>query len=110
MTVGGFLARAGLDQNEAALMLKAIAKAGGDEEADDRAQAGRDAVKQYASGGATRGLPMMVEEFGEKVVNKAAQWLNYTVQKEASEEDAEDALRDPRGSLQLPGRGVAGAL
>ena len=56
LTVGGFLARAGLDENEAALMLKAIAKAAGDEEVDDRAQAGRDAVKQYADGGTTRGL------------------------------------------------------
>ena len=50
LTIGGFLARAGLDENEAALMLRAIAKAAGDKEVNDRAQAGRDAVKQYAEG------------------------------------------------------------
>ena len=77
LTVGGFLARAGLDEDEAALMLEAIAEAAGDEEEADRAQAARDAVKQHGNGGETRGLPKLVETFGEKVANKVAEWLGY---------------------------------
>ena len=49
LTVGGFLARAGLDEDEAALMLEAIAEAAGDEEEADRVQAGarrRQAIRQ----------------------------------------------------------------
>ena len=77
LTVGGFLARAGLDEDAAALMLEAIATAAGDEQEADRVQAARDAVKQYGNGGETRGLPKLVETFGEKVANKAAEWLGY---------------------------------
>ena len=80
LTVGGFLARAGLDEDEAALMLEAIAEAAGDEQEADRVQAARDAVKQYSNGGETRGLPKLVETFGEKVANKAAEWLGYKPQ------------------------------
>jgi hypothetical protein len=77
LTVGGFLARAGFNEDEAALMLEAIAKAAGDEEEDDRVKAGRDAVKNYANGSKTRGLPKLKETFGDKVTKKAAEWLNY---------------------------------
>jgi hypothetical protein len=78
LTVGGFLARAGLDENEAVRMLEAIAKAAGDGEWKDRAQAARDSVKQHSNGGETRGLPSLVETFGEKVAHKAAEWLGLS--------------------------------
>jgi len=78
LTVGGFLARAGFDENEVALMLEAIATAAEDEQGEDRVKAGRDAVKQYGNGGETRGLPALVEAFDEKIALKAAQWLNYS--------------------------------
>jgi hypothetical protein len=77
LTVGGFLARAGLNEDEAARILEAIAEAAGDEEEADRAQAGRDAVKNYANGSETRGLPKLMESFDEKVAKKAAEWLEY---------------------------------
>jgi predicted P-loop ATPase len=80
LTIGGFLARASFDEAEAALMLEAIATAAGDDQATNRMQAARDAVKQYGSGGETRGLPKLAETFGEKVANKAAQWLEYKSQ------------------------------
>jgi len=78
LTVGGFLARAGLDGNEVAMMLGAIATAAEDEQWEDRVKAGRDAVKQYSDGGKTRGYPTLVEAFGDTVASRAAQWLNYT--------------------------------
>src|SRR5262249_44228577 len=76
LTVGGFLARAGLDENEAALMLEAIATGASDEQVADRTQAARDAVKQFAEGGETRGYPALAETFDSKVATKTAQWLN----------------------------------
>jgi hypothetical protein len=77
LTVGGFLARAGFDEDAAALMLEAIATAAGDEEKADRVQAARDAVKQHSNGKETRGFPKLVETFGEKVAAKVAEWLGY---------------------------------
>jgi hypothetical protein len=77
LTVGGFLARAGVDEDDAALMLEAIATAAGDDEVADRVQAGRDAVKQHGNGGETRGYPALAETFDQKVATKAAQWLDY---------------------------------
>jgi len=44
LTVGGFLARAGLNENDVVLMLKAIATAAGDEEREDRARTSAAAV------------------------------------------------------------------
>jgi hypothetical protein len=79
LTVGGFLARAGLDEDAAALMLEAIATAAGDEEVTDRVQAARDSVKQYGNGGETRGFPALAETFGQKVAHKAAKWLGYAI-------------------------------
>jgi Bifunctional DNA primase/polymerase, N-terminal len=77
LTVGGFLARAGFDEDDAALMVEAVTEAAGDEEVPDRVQAARDAVKQYSNGKETRGFPKLVEAFGEKVANKVAEWLGY---------------------------------
>jgi hypothetical protein len=78
LTVGGFLARADFDADQAEEMMAAIIwAADDDDELADRMKAVRDAVAQYANGGETRGLPAMVEAFGEKVVQKAAEWLGY---------------------------------
>jgi hypothetical protein len=77
LTVGGFLARAGLDGDEAAQVVAAIAKAAYDDELADRVQAARDAVAHYATGGETRGLPAVVEQFGEQVARKVAEWIGY---------------------------------
>src|SRR5262249_25960468 len=84
LTVGGFLARAGLDEGEVALVLKAAAYAAGDEQGPDRVQAGRDAVKQYNNGGNTYGFPTLEKTFGEKVASKIAEWLNYQGASEAA--------------------------
>jgi RecA-family ATPase len=77
LTVGGFLARAGLGEDEVVLMLEAITEAAGDDQPEDRMQAGRDAARNYASGSETRGLPKLIETFGKPVARKAADWLEY---------------------------------
>jgi hypothetical protein len=93
LSTGGFLARAGLDADEAAEMMAVIATAAGDDESDDRERAARDAVGQYAAGRDTRGLPALVEAFGEKVAQKAAAWLGYKqtrTDKKTHTKDADD--------------------
>jgi putative DNA primase/helicase len=99
LTVGGFLARAGFNEDEAARTLEAIATAAGDEEEANRAQAGRDAVKNHTDGGETRGLPKLKETFGDKTAKKVAEWLEYKSQdptpgdnKEAAPPYSEEAL------------------
>jgi Bifunctional DNA primase/polymerase, N-terminal len=77
LTLGGVLARAGFDADEAAEMLEVIGEAAGDAELDDRVQAARDAVAQFANGGETRGMPSLAETFDEKVAQKVGRWLNY---------------------------------
>jgi hypothetical protein len=72
------LARAGLNEDEVALMLEAMATAAGDEQEEaDRVQAGRDAVNQFINGGETRGYPALAEAFGEKVADEITEWLDY---------------------------------
>jgi hypothetical protein len=85
LTVGGFLARAGFNEDEAALMLEAITEAAGDDQPEDRTKAGRDAVKNYANGSETRGLPKLKETFGDKVAQKAADWLEHKSQRDPQE-------------------------
>jgi hypothetical protein len=112
LTVGGFLARAGLDEDVAALMLEEIAKTAGDEELDDRVRAARDAAKQHNNGGEARGLPALVESFGEKVGRKAAEWLGYEMQprlRNAAKQKSKNVrvqqqLRNKSGGDALPVR------
>jgi P4 family phage/plasmid primase-like protien len=95
LTVSGFLARAGFTEDEAALMLEAIAEAAGDDQPEDRAKAGRDGVKNFATGGDTRGLPKLKETFGDKVAKKAAEWLDYNSQQEPTLGDSNEAGEAP---------------
>ena len=85
LTVGGFLARAGFDEDAVASMVQAIATAAGDDEVADRVQAARDAVKQFGSGGGTCGFPKLAEIFGEPVARKAAEWIGYASNGQNSE-------------------------
>ena len=77
LTIGGFLARAGLDENDVAMMLTAIAKAAKDNQIADRAQAGRDAFEEFRDGKKTRGYPALERDFGAAVASKVAEWLHY---------------------------------
>ena len=77
LTVGGFLARTGLNEDAAVLMMEAITKAAGDEEPADRMTAVRSTFKEHEAGGKIRGFPKLMETFGEKVASKAAEWLGY---------------------------------
>jgi hypothetical protein len=77
LTVGGFLARAGLDRQTISLMVEAIAKAADDREWRDRVKAARDQADYHARTDQGRGYPKLVELTDEQTAKRIAGWLNY---------------------------------
>jgi hypothetical protein len=82
LDVGGFLARAGVNEIDARIMLEAIARAADDEEWRDRGRAAKDAVERAAKApdGKRAGLPKLAALVGEKNAHAIAEWLNYNEQ------------------------------
>jgi hypothetical protein len=77
LVVGGVLARAGMGDRSAAYVVRAIARAAGDCEWCDRAQAAQDAVKNSKGGGRTASFPQLAEIVGRPAAQKIAEWLGY---------------------------------
>lgn len=77
LTVGGFLARCGFDATRVKMYAEWIARAANDEEWRDRREAAHDAAIAYHKGDRARGYPAMKDLFGEKIVEKAAEWIGY---------------------------------
>ena len=77
LVVGGVLARAGMTERIAGYLVGAIARAAGDCEWRDRAQAAKDAVKNSNAGGKTPGFPQLAEIVGKPAAQKIAEWLDY---------------------------------
>lgn len=77
LTIGGFLARCGFDVSPVKLNTEWVARAAQDEEWRDRVRAAHDAATAYQKDARTRGYPALKELFGDKVAEKAAEWLDY---------------------------------
>ncbi|MDN4982226.1 phage/plasmid primase, P4 family [Bradyrhizobium sp. WYCCWR 13022] len=77
LTVGGFLARCGIDLPHIKLYAEYIARAANDEDWRDRVRTAQDAATTYDKGDRTRGYPSLKELFGEKVSAKIAEWLDH---------------------------------
>jgi hypothetical protein len=77
LTLGGFLARAGFTEDDAARLMTAIAKAVGGGWGGKEAAGAREAVKRHAKGEAVRGYPALEAAFGADVATKVAEWLRY---------------------------------
>jgi Bifunctional DNA primase/polymerase, N-terminal/Protein of unknown function (DUF3987) len=82
LTVGGFLARAGLSETDIATIVQAIARAACDEEWKDRVRAAKDQAAYHLQGNDVRGLPMLAELVGEAAANRIADWLEYSSARE----------------------------
>src|SRR5262249_22979386 len=82
LTIGGFLARAGIKGDAVAAMVKAKATADKGKEGGGSGQASGAAVERHAGGSGTRGMPSRMEAFDEKVATRAAKWLDYQTQDE----------------------------
>ncbi|MCK1607244.1 bifunctional DNA primase/polymerase [Bradyrhizobium sp. 166] len=77
LTIGGFFARCGFDVPHVKLYAESVARAAHDEEWRDRVQAAHDAAIAHQKGERARGYPALKELFGEKIADKAAEWLGY---------------------------------
>jgi Protein of unknown function (DUF3987)/Bifunctional DNA primase/polymerase, N-terminal len=77
LTLGGFLARAGLSEIDIKTMVQAIARAAGDAEWKDRVRAALDNAQHHAQTGTGRGFPSLVDLTGTKAATKIAEWLDY---------------------------------
>lgn len=77
LTLGGFLARAGLKRPEVKLFVGAVARAGGDDEVRDRERAAEEAADEFEAGRPARGYPALKEVFGDAVADRVCEWLRY---------------------------------
>ena len=96
LTVGGFLARCGYQPAFIRTYVEFIARAAKDEEVRDRMRAAEDAALAFQKREKTRGYPALKDLFGEKVAEKAAEWLDYNG---AHDDDSRtDSERVPPGA------------
>jgi hypothetical protein len=84
LVVGGFLARAGHTPIEARLAVEAITRAAGDPEWGDRRTAAKDAAEAFHAGKHAHGYPSLRDAFGDRVADRAAEWLGYQSRADAA--------------------------
>jgi putative DNA primase/helicase len=89
LTLGGFLARAGLKPPEIKCLVEAITRAAGDDEWRDRIRAAEDAAIEYIKNRPTRGFPALKKTFGDVIAKQVAEWLDY---QEQADEPAGDEV------------------
>jgi predicted P-loop ATPase len=77
LILGGFLARAGLDQSQIKCMVEGAARAASDKEWKDRVKAAEDAALAFHAGDTAAGFPLLSKAFGEPVAKQIAEWLQY---------------------------------
>jgi hypothetical protein len=99
LSLGGFLARCGWDEQHIGLALEAIAKAAGDTEWQDRKRAATDAHANFTSGKKTGGFPKLRDNFDGAVALKVAEWLDFKA--ESSERPAKKDAPAPGIGLEL---------
>lgn len=73
--LGGAMARAGWDEEDAVHLIRAVCDQANDEEVDSRVQTVRDCFAQHATGGHLYGVASLGEVLDEKVTGKLCQWL-----------------------------------
>jgi hypothetical protein len=77
LSLGGFLARAGLPTPQIKYLVEAIARAAGDPEHQDRRATAEDAAQQFHAGKPARGFPLLAKTFGKEIAKQVAEWLEY---------------------------------
>jgi hypothetical protein len=107
LTVGGFLVRCGFKPAFIKTYVEFITRAAKDDEVRDRMRAAEDAALAFQKGEKTRGYPALKDLFGEKVAEKAAEWLDYNG---AREDDSRAGERVSPGVDSDPGEVHARAL
>jgi hypothetical protein len=77
LVLGGVLSRAGWQADDIAHLVRGVAQAAEDEEADDRVTAAVSAVEAKTNGQAIPGLTRLGELWGDDAAKAIAKWLNY---------------------------------
>jgi putative DNA primase/helicase len=78
LTVGGFLARAGWNADDVESFVTTITKVHGEAELPHaHGRTARDSVESHARGVEVRGLPAMIETFGDDVAKQVAKLVRY---------------------------------
>ena len=93
LSLGGFLARAGLKAPQIKFLVEAVAKAAGDPEHKDRKDTAEDAAQAFHAGKPARGYPLLVKAFGEPAARQVAEWLEYAGSTAPDAEDEFAVLR-----------------
>jgi putative DNA primase/helicase len=83
LALAGGLLRGGWPAGKVELMIDAIAKVAGDEQAADRVAAVFYTAEKLREGNAVTGWPRLAEIMGEKVVEKAREWLGVELERRA---------------------------
>ena len=78
LSIGGFLARAGLPAPTIKYLAEAIARTAGDPEVKDRRDTAEDAAQAFHAGKPARGFPLLCKTFGDAVAKQVADWLAYS--------------------------------
>jgi hypothetical protein len=77
LTVGGFLARAGLETEEVRNAVDAIACFANPARQEELARTAEDAAVGHDKGERTYGFPELAKTFGEDIAKAVAEWLGY---------------------------------
>jgi Bifunctional DNA primase/polymerase, N-terminal len=80
LVLGGWLARAGWDEDRIAHFVEAIATVAKDAEWKDRVTSAKNAVRKLAEGSNVPGWPRMKQMFDQVIVDKLAEWLEIEAQ------------------------------
>jgi putative DNA primase/helicase len=99
LTLGGFMARAGLTPPYIKSFIEGIAKAAGDAEWRDRVRTAEDAAIEYVNNRPTRGLPALKDTFGDVIAKQVAEWFGYQMRDD--EQAIGDVVARPGGSNDI---------
>ena len=77
LSLGGFLARAGLKAPQVKYLVEAVARTAKDPEHQDRKDTAEDAAQAFHAGKPARGFPLLTKTFGPAVAKQIAEWLDY---------------------------------
>jgi hypothetical protein len=88
LVLGGLLARVpGMDGDDIQRFVSAVARAAGDEEAEERGRTAAGAVAVMARGDPTPGLPRMREMWGAEITDCVAKWFDIPAGKRPLSQD-----------------------
>ncbi len=95
LSVGGMLARADWDREQAAEFVRLVARAAGDEEFEARAENARTSFDRTATESPVVGAPTLAGIMDERVVRRAAEWLGLKWRVVSQASPSSPALQKP---------------